>query len=137
MKCTANYDKEKDVTVFSVSRHSMKYISCGQFRQIKESVSKGILNHSKVKDSFGKVCSCVAKILSWIDMAAFHNVCKTLVLTDSLVLKARELAYEVRNLQRAVEAVFDTLMPQYFRILENCSKHYMIQSSSSTIKVGI
>ncbi|VVB10869.1 unnamed protein product [Arabis nemorensis] len=87
---TAGYAPRQgeDVSVFNVADHAMDYRCFGQMGRIKESVLKGIVNHSKVNDSFGNVCSCVAKILSWIDMTGFYNVYKTLVLTESPVLRA-------------------------------------------------
>lgn len=80
--------KGEEVSVFNVACHARAYRCFGQLGRVKESVLKGVLNHSKAKDSFGSVCSCVAKFLSWMDVAGFHTVYKTLALTDSPVLRS-------------------------------------------------
>lgn len=54
-----------------------------------------------------------------------------------LLLELRELTCKVRNLQRAVETVFDTEMPQYFRILGNRSKYYIVERAKFAKLIAI
>ncbi|KAG5413051.1 hypothetical protein IGI04_000618 [Brassica rapa subsp. trilocularis] len=102
------------------------YLGHAQLGRIKESVLKGILNHKKDGGSFGDVCSYVSKALSWKYMTGFYNVYKTLVLSDSPVLKFHGLAHEIENLHRAFKAVSGSEMPRFFRILVDGSKYHLV-----------
>lgn len=130
----AGYDprgegEDEVLSLFSHPKHVLCYWGYAQLGRIKESVLKGILNHTKDKGSFGDVCSYVVKTLSWKHMTGFCNVYKTLVLSDSPVLGFHGLAHEVENLHRAVKAVSGSEMPRFFRILGDGSKYHMVEKS--------
>ncbi|KAH0940970.1 hypothetical protein HID58_000607 [Brassica napus] len=122
-------EENEILSLFGCLKHLFCYWEYGQLGRIKESVLKGILNHTKDGGSFGDVCSHVAKTLSWKHMAGFCNVYKTLVLSDSPVLGFHGLAHEVENLYRAVNAVGGSEMPQFFRILGDVSKYHLVDRS--------
>ncbi|KAG2243094.1 hypothetical protein Bca52824_095069 [Brassica carinata] len=96
--------EDEVLSLFSHPKHVLCYWGYAQLGRIKESILKGILNHTKDSGSFGDVCSYVAKALSWKHMTGFYNVYKTLVLSDSPVLRFHGLANEIENLHRAVKA---------------------------------
>lgn len=130
----AGYDprgegEDEVLSLFSHPKHVLCYWGYSQLGRIKESVLKGILNHTKDKGSFGDVCSYVVKALSWKHMTGFCNVYKTLVLSDSPVLKFHGLAHEIENLHRAVKAVSGSEMPRFFRILGDGSKYHLVDRS--------
>lgn len=138
----AGYDprgegEDEVLSLFTHPKHVLCYWGYAQLGRIKEAVLKGILNHTKDKGSFGDVCSYVAKRLSWKHMTGFYNVYKTLVLSDSPVLRFRGLAHEVENLHRAVQAVSGSEMPRFFRILGDGSKYHLVESSMFPMLVAV
>lgn len=65
----------------------------------------------------GGVCSHVCGILSWHEMTTLYIVIETLLVTRSPLLIVPELGAEILNVEKAVRAVLNSNMPQFFTIL--------------------
>lgn len=126
----------EDVSIFNDVEHAMCYRnSYGHNHVIRKAVLKGILNHTEDKDSFGVVCSYVADIFKWTDMATF--VCIRLSLSNSPVMRAPELADEVENLTRASKAVADTEKLWYYMISENHESYSILDISNFPMLIDV
>ncbi|KAK1379407.1 hypothetical protein POM88_026151 [Heracleum sosnowskyi] len=138
LNAAAGVQPDKEVpNPYSLEKAQAVRSILGSSIYVKRRVIRMLLDMQNGDKNLNNVCRYVASVLEYNEMSAIMFSYETLVQTNSPVLTDPRLYHEVLNLDEALQLMFQSKHPQYFRYLEDQEKVSMIERKRFPILAAV